>query len=351
MNKKISLKLIFASIFVIGSAAILVRYNAARPVILVLQSYNTDYSWSRDVNIGLKRVFDGYTRNIIHYHYMDTKNHTNKAFLEKSGLLARRVIDSLQPNILIAVDDNAQSLVAKYYINHEKIKIVFAAVNAKPEKYGYTTANNVTGILERNQLSAIRDAFKLMGKEYTPDHPIRIANLGDLSNSVKINEEFIKEFDWSPVELKHSVLVETFPEWKEAVQRLENEVDFFFSTNYRTLKHKPGGTQNVPPEEVVQWTLENSKTPIIGSHGFFVEEGGPIAIATSPYEQGEVAARIAMDVIKGKDIKSIPIRSTEQFIVFMREDIMKKKGINIDGVYKAFAIATNNYYINILDDK
>jgi len=56
----------------------------------------------------------------------------------------------MEPDVLIAVDDNAQKYAAKYFVNHPRIKIVFSGINGSVQPYGYDTANNVTGILERN---------------------------------------------------------------------------------------------------------------------------------------------------------------------------------------------------------
>jgi ABC-type uncharacterized transport system substrate-binding protein len=338
------IKLLLAITFVGLVSTYLISYNYNRKIILVLDSYNTDYIWTKEVGNGLDRILDKSGNVIIRRVYMDTKNHPEEGFKKRAGVQARQIIDQVRPDILIALDDNAQNYAAKYYVNDSKIKIVFAGVNTTPDKYGYDKGNNVTGILERNQLGAVRDAIILLAKNKKIASPIRLVNIGDKSNSVKLNEAFIKKFDWDPLQLTDSILVDTFDAWKELIFDLQDKADYIYTTNYRTLQRSADITQRVPAEEVIGWTIKNSKIPIVGSHGFFVEDGGPLALATSPFEQGETAASIALDLINGIPIAEIPIRTTKQFVVFMRQDKMERLGMSLPPTYEAFARAANKYY-------
>ena len=345
IEKYTTLKFIAVSVFVAGMCAYLFNYNTIRPSILILHSYNTDYFWTRDVDVGIDRILGDNNYIVTYRHYMDTKNHPYAEFQKRAGIIARRVIESIEPDVIIAVDDDAQKFVAKNYVNHPKMNIVFAGVNTTPDKYGYDKADNVTGILERNQLAAVRDAVEEMGKKrLSHDQKVRLVNMGDRSATVGENEKWILAFDWEPVELVDSFRAYTFEEWKEKVKVIHNYADFMFTTNYRSMPRSKTEKGFVPPEEVISWTVKNSKIPIIGTHGFFVEEGGPLAVATSPFEQGEVTAKMALEIIRGKKASSIPIRSTEQFIIFMREDIMKLQGIKLPQVYEAFARASNKLF-------
>ena len=102
-----------------------------------------------DLNIGLDWEL-GRRAYSVRHHYMDTKRHNSEEFLERAGQHAKRLIRQWVPDVLIAVDDNAQELAAKAFINHPEIHIVYTGVNADPAKYGYDeNAANVTGLLER----------------------------------------------------------------------------------------------------------------------------------------------------------------------------------------------------------
>jgi hypothetical protein len=54
---------------------------------------------------------------------------------------------------------------------------------------------------------------------------------------------------------------------------------------------------------------------------------------------------MAVDIIDKKvDPKSIPTRSTQEFIVYMRADRVRSNNFAVPRVYESFARAMNNYY-------
>ena len=85
--------------------------------------------------------------------------------------------------------------------------------------------------------------------------------------------------------------------------------------------------------------------PIIGTNGFFVEDGGMIALATSPFEQGRIAAEMTILILdKNIATKSIPVQSTQQFIAYLRADRLQARQFPVPQVYVSFSRAMNNYY-------
>jgi ABC-type uncharacterized transport system substrate-binding protein len=167
-------------------------------------------------------------------------------------------------------------------------------------------------------------------------------HIGDTSSSVAHDEHHLHDFDWKPLLIQPSQLVGDFDAWKQAVLSAQEQADFIITTNYRKISRSKTDQNLVPAEEVVAWTLANSKIPVIGTNGFFVEDGGELAIGTSPFEQGEVAARMATLLINGKPAKDIPHASTRQFVVYMRSTKLSQRGISLPPLYEAFARATNN---------
>ena len=145
-------------VFVVLLLIFIVVINLKKPRILILHSYDLDYSWVRDINDGINRVLSDKAYS-IKWHYMDTKRHPSNEFKEKAGNTARVMIDSWNPDLILAIDDNAQKYVAQKYNNHDKMKIVFTGVNAELNAYGYDQAKNVTGVLERIPFNEFREVF------------------------------------------------------------------------------------------------------------------------------------------------------------------------------------------------
>ncbi len=161
----------FMVLFVLVLSASVLYINYERPRILVLHSYSLDYVWTKEVNVGLERIFQDHSWVDIRYHYMSAKKFKDQDELRRSAIAARNAVDNIRPNVLIAIDDDAQSLVAKYYVDDPHIRIVFAGINGGIEPYGYDHANNVTGILERKPAAAIKEMVAFMGSLNSLLHP------------------------------------------------------------------------------------------------------------------------------------------------------------------------------------
>ena len=337
------LRRVLAGLFILVAGLFIVWFNASKPKLLIIHSYDESYSWTRDVTLGLRRTLGEDAQITERWYYMDTKRHPGKDYKQNAGLGARRVIDSWRPKVVIAIDDDAQEYVLKHYVNDPRLSIVFAGVNGEITPYGYDGASNVTGILERKQLQGVKEAIGIIGREL--GHPPRVMHLGDSSESVKKDEKFMLAFDWAPLVFKESKLVKTFADWQHAVQMAQGQVDFIITSNYRGLARSSTDARLVPPGEVVAWTETNAHLPVIGTNGFYAEDGGLMAIGTSPYEQGEVAARMALEILrKGRKPSAIPHAQSRQFVVFMRQSRIESHGIALTSIYEAFARATNNYY-------
>lgn len=336
------LRLILISIFLGGTLAVIVAYNLHKPRVLVLHSYDLSYPWTREVSVGLHRVLDQRPHFAVRWFYMDTKRHPWMEFRQNMGLSARQSIDRWKPDVIIAVDDDAQEFVTRYYVNRPDVRIVFAGVNGGVESYGYVGASNVTGIFERKDLPALKQALLALRWQRPATGPLRVVHIGDNSSSVEHDDRYMREFDWQPLISLPSRKLGTFDEWKKAVVDVQGKTDFILTTNYRKLSRSLADKTLVAPEEVVAWTLANSQVPVVGSNGFFVEDGGELAIGTSPFEQGEVAARMAIKLIAGQRVTDIPFASTRQFVVYMRSARLHQRGMELPALYEAFARATNN---------
>lgn len=346
---------VLMAIFVIAALVVFIATNLQKPRILVLHSYDLEYTWVRDINVGINRVLHGKAYN-IRWHYMDTKRNPGNDFRQRAGLLARRIIDDWKPDMIIAVDDDAQKYAAMFYKldpgevkpGQRHIQIVFAGLNGTPTPYGYDKAVNATGILERKQWQAVKNLIEQSVRPRVPaNREVRIAYVGDTSGSVREDTQFLEAVDWAPFKLWRSKLVTTYDEWKAEVRRANEEADVLITTNYRRIQETADDPKHlVDPKALVRWTEDATpKIPVIGTNGFYVEDGGMIALATSPFEQGEVAARMAVQILEKKvDPKSIPVQSTQEFIVYMRADRIRSNDFHTPRVYESFARAMNNYF-------
>lgn len=331
-------------IFVIGLSFYFVYFNVEKPRVLIVHSYALDYSWVKSINEGMSRVFGNRTDFSIHWQYMNAKNHPSIGYKQKMGVLIRRMITHLQPSVIIAIDDDAQDFVAKFYVDDPNIAIVFCGVNADLDAYGYKASKNVTGILERVPFSAIKSSLKYLVKPGTDIENIKLINIGDESGTVRLDEKQILAYDWDPVNLIDSILVDTFDRWKAVVMSASKRADCLLITNYRQLRRTRDDDRFVPPNEVMDWTLKNASVPVVGGNGFLVEDGAPLAIGASPYEQGEVAAQMTLKILAGTQPSQIPVEVTRNFLIFMRRHTPQNFIKGLPDIYEAFARGIGKLY-------
>ncbi|GAB0057039.1 hypothetical protein SIID45300_01359 [Candidatus Magnetaquicoccaceae bacterium FCR-1] len=331
--------------FCIASVLVTGWFNANKPRLVILQSYDKSYSWTKDVNIGINRVLDAHRDYTINWYYLDTKRHPWTEFKTNAGQAMRRMLNASPPDVLLAVDDDAQQFVTRHLLNHPTIRIVFSGVNNPPEDYGFDKADNITGILERKPWAALRETLLILAEYNNLKKPLTIQFLGDQSDSVIADEIDFREFDMTPIQVVDSRLVNTFAEWKQALAESAGKVDFLITTNYRKIKRTEGSNDLMPPRELIDWSEKHSPTPLIGTNAFYAEDGGMLAIGTSPYEQGEVAAHMVVELLSNdKSPKQLPMRSTEQFVVAVRSKLLADRNLKLPKVYESAARSINKYY-------
>jgi len=350
MRRKIT-AILMAGFFVmlIGS---IVQVNANRPRILVLHSYDTEYAWTRDLNVGLHRALADQSWIQLTYHYMNTKKKSDDEHLRRAGIAARKAIEDTQPDVIVAFDDYAQKLAGSYYVNHDKIKIVFAAVNGSVAPYNYEGASNVTGIYERKPVAALKEAMILLsgaiGKDIAKGDTLRTALVADTTLSASRDGEFLDGYDWDPVQYAGSHYVEDFEEWKKTILKIATEVDYILVGGYRKLKQRPDSgpkEKYVQPPELMKWTEENSPVPVLGINVFNTEDGAMLSVGVSPYEQGGTAASMARKIIEdGKAPNTIPYVVSRQYVVSFRRSALERRKLQVPKIFEAFARATDNYY-------
>lgn len=339
MKRKFHLAII--AIFLTLFVFFLVFANLKKPRVFVLHSYALDYSWVRDINVGIERILND-QNYAIRWHYMDTKRHPEKDFILKAGNIARRVIESWGPDVIIAIDDNAQEYVARYFLEDPSIKIVFTGVNAEASKYGYDRASNVTGVIERIPFDAFRDVFL----EILPEDKRRVVHVSDSSPTSQGIYKELETVNWYPLELVESIRSDTLDQWKAAVEHAPKIADVLLVTHYHTIRESAEeGSPVVFPPKVMAWTKENSKLPTIGAWGFFVEDGGMMAVAVSPYEQGEEAAKMTVNIItKHQKPTDIPQQTSQLYLMYINEKNIRANNIKLPTLFEAFARATNTYF-------
>lgn len=318
---------------------LLFLHNINRPRIMLVHSYDPTVDIVKDFDNGAQKVLEDKIKPLVKNYYLNmlSKNTIKKKI--NAGNEARLSIDRFNPRVLIAVGDEAQEFVVQHYLGKKKRKIIFAGVKGDIGKFKYIPGKNVGGVIETPQ---IQELNILINKMFPHKKNIRLAHLGDTSTIVNLTENILMNCKWKNVRFQDSVKVNDVDNFKRAAILLNERCDVLLVSSYKGLKSSFDSEDDSASDKIMKWIVQNTSVPIISTFGYAVEEGASIAIVSSAYEQGMLAMELALKTLNNQES---PISVTSKiFSVYLNEDHIKERKVNIPPIYKSFAVGTQKLY-------
>jgi hypothetical protein len=189
-------------------------------------------------------------------------------------------------------------------------RIVYVAIDSQPASYSYDSAANVSGVLERLPLAAMRETLLTLRN----GQPARLAVIGlaDPTGFAEIQQ--VQAFDWGPHRLVAAQVLADFAAWQQTIPRLDSLADVLIVLSFAGLPQGGGVAGPTTVEEVASWIETHAKALPIGVDTSFVEGGGGLAISPSPREIGELAMQMSLtwlrDVASGRPAAPAVITGT-----------------------------------------
>lgn len=293
--KKIVLLLIF---LLVGASA-----HAAGKTVLLIESYHSGYEWDASYLEGLKETF-GKDFTLVNFE-MDTKR-LPKSLYQKQADLAWRKYQELKPDLVILGDDNALKFLGPKFIE-TSTPVVFLGINQNPRDYvELWMGKNLTGVLERPIFSLSIDSISKIIQP-KPDKILVLFDNGTTSQA-SVSEAFKgktrNEISGVRVDLQ---LISNFDLWQKTVLEAGHQgYDAIVVGLYHTLVDKEG--KNIPADQVMAWTSENTPVPPFGFWDFSVGAEKTIGgFVLYGKEQGIVAAEMAKKILNGTAPKDVPV--------------------------------------------
>jgi ABC-type uncharacterized transport system substrate-binding protein len=258
---------------------------------------------------------------------MDTKRKTDEKWKLEVAAKASANINAFKPDVVIAVDDNAQRYVVKDLAS-SGTPFVFLGVNADPMDYGYLRSMEapggyVTGSIERARLS---QSFLLL-QQLVPG----ASKLAVLCDDSPTGKPVIERVENSAAELGINLVAVkqtgSFSEWRRFVQDIQTQADALLVIVYHTLKNDAG--EPVNEDTVLNWTVQNSKLPDMGFWSWAVEGGLLCSEAISGFQQGHYAATVASYVLMGQSPGEFPVDKPQRGEVCVNLARAKMLGVEI----------------------
>jgi ABC-type uncharacterized transport system substrate-binding protein len=289
--------------------------------VLIVYSYHPEYVWVQHIGEGIASGLEDVAGDVRTF-YMDTKRKNDEASKVAAGKRAQDLVAEWQPDIVIAVDDDAQKYFATEYVGRDRPQIVFCGVNGDAKDYGYP-APNVTGVLERPYFE---ETLKFLNVMY-PDFK-KIALISEASSTSDLAFRFMK-VNGGEFEVQSYSTCKDFSEWQKAVMDAQDKAGAIGVYTYHSLK-RTGSDENMPPGEIMRWTIENSKLPVVGFLDFAIEDGALCGMVESGNEQGLRAGQIARMILNGRQASDFWIVETGLHgRKLLNADTARKYGINL----------------------
>lgn len=325
-------KLALILIFICLAFVFLIYQSTHKLRVFVLHSYHPTMDWVMGLEAGLDQVFAKRRYINLRYFYMNTKHKHSSAYLKRIRREALAAIKQFDPDILIIFDTSAQKMIGTELAKKNKYKIVLAGVTDSDDLEKFEKAKNVTGVLEKIPVKAIREVLALMlpGKH-------RVVYLSDNSLSAKQLQKEVIAQDWGRFELVNHVATNSIARWKKAVLEAQDNADVILISTYQNLGEQQKGASS---KQGIVWTLKNSKIPVIGLYESFINDGGYLAISVASFEQGYTAAKIALFILEKKiAIDRIPFINSQMFQLQLRKRLALKHypDIEIPVILEAFS--------------
>ncbi|MBN1787582.1 MAG: hypothetical protein JW806_04225 [Sedimentisphaerales bacterium] len=285
-----------------------------------VMSYHSPWEWTDKQLEGFKAVL---SKMDVEYDVMqmDTKRKSGEDWKREVSEEIQKAINTSNPDLIFANDDNAQQYVTKYYVN-SRFPIVFSAVNEDPAKYGFTDAKNVTGVVEKLHYVP---TLKLLQKLIPSARKIAMISDTGAMWTALIEEMKQQESQFSGIKVASYDVIPTFEEFKLKIADYQDKVDAIGFFGVFEFKDERG--DNVPMEEVMKWLQANSKLPDFSFWEDRVFKGTLCSVSVSAYEQGYLAGVYARDILFGKSPADLPIIATERGSALINTATAKKLGI------------------------
>jgi ABC-type uncharacterized transport system substrate-binding protein len=275
-----------------GPAACAVEFK-----VLVVMSYEADNPWVDEIRTGVDAVL-GPVSEIVYFH-LNTKVDPDGG--PQRAQAAYDLYQRLQPQGVIAADDDAQAMfVVPFLKDQVDTPVMFNGVNAAAANYGYPAAN-VSGVLER---AHVRESLAFI-KQLLPAVQRACFITNDVPAGLALRTQVAEEQATYPTKVVAFHLVKRAAEIAALGDTLRADCDTLFIDSLEGILDADARPMN--NAQVVALLGRTYPGPILGGNRYQVEQGAWAAVVKSGREQGETAAEMLLQAMRGTPVAELPV--------------------------------------------
>ncbi len=302
--------------FILSSCFLLSAADAAsakeKPRCLLVSSYHPGYAWSDGVEAGVRSTLKD-TCELRQFN-MDTKRHKDEAAKEKAGREAHELIERWKPDVVIAADDNAAKYLIVPYYKNKSLPIVFCGINWSAKTYGFPF-RNVTGMVEVAPVRALlKAAAEISGGR-------KALYIGADTLSEKKNLKWTQKAAAKLGITLDKRLVTNSAAWLKAYLRGQKDYAFVVIGSH-------AGIKDWDDERMREQVLAKSRVLSVSVMNWMMPVT-MLGMTKIPAEQGEWAASVALEILKGHKASEFPVLTNRQWELWQNQRLLEKVGITL----------------------
>lgn len=297
-------------------------YGESHARILLLNSYHKGYLWSDEITRGIEETFAGYSGNVdLYVEYLDTKRFSSDEYFSQLFTLINYKHKSVQYDLVIASDNNA------FTFYRDKGKDIFGEIPFLFCGYNYLESDDLKGLEKTtgvNERADIKKNLRLIESIHknaetiliiTDSSPTGLRIVGEVEKIASDRSDKLPR-----IQLVYDISMENLT---EKLRNLDQNVivllTFFFRDNEGQFFEYDQSTKLI---------TDASAVPVYGAWGFEMGHGIVGGYLVDGFDQGVEVAGKAIQVLEGKDPRSIPVTYNTPLALRFDYKVMKKWGIS-----------------------
>lgn len=265
--------------------------------VLIIDSYNVNYEWSRNILTG---IFDRFAKSNLetrfYIEHLDQRSFSETYTFDQIAEIVKTKYLNIQFDVIITSDNPSFDFIKKYKDElFPKTPIVFCGYNnLNPQVL--KGVKNVTGINEEINIEQIFDLVLTLHQNLKSIVFINSTNDVTFSTYTKLSEQFI-EIQKSKVKIFNFIDINSF-HLKEKLKIVPKETAIIV---FGLLKDENR------PTESTKLVAKISPYPVYSNWDFSINTGIVGGIIIRGYDQGFQAANMAIKILNGLKPEEIPI--------------------------------------------
>jgi len=257
-----------------------------------INSHHPGEASSDEVMAGMYEVVAD-SRARLDVFFMDAKRCPDRESIDAKTEEVLQIIRQIEPDVIIASDDNAVKFVVAQHFKNGPIPCVFCGVDWTCEPYGLPT-EHVTGMLE---VPPVREAVETL-KRYYPEMKNLVVLSANTASTQQARPFLDSLFAQSDLTSTYA-FVETYDEWRTEFLKANREADVIYLATGEAIRDWDQADAEAFVAEYIHVPVFTCDASMVRCTVF--------GLTTAPREQGRWAAKTALRILRGKSPARIPV--------------------------------------------